>query len=213
MVPADPPQPSPAISVVTPPAAVVDPVVSPVVSAQQAQAPPPPAAKPGPLTVVIKKDTVIGIRIDQPITTELAHVEDKISAKVSRDVIVDGTTAIPAGTRVEGVVTLVERPTAANPRGKLGVRFASIVRPDNTRVAIATDTIYREASNPSASNGASFDVNALSAVVTNRVPPGRSGQAAASGAARPRDAQLPAGAPLTLHLASALSVTVARDPE
>jgi hypothetical protein len=190
-----------------------EPVVSPVVSAPAAQAPTPPAAKPEPLTVVIKKDAVIGIRIDQPITTESAHVEDKISAKVSRDVIVDGITAIPAGTRVEGVVTLVERPTMANPRGKLGVRFASIVRPDNTRVAIATDTIYREASDPS--SGASFDVSAFSAVVAggSRVPPVRSDQGPSSGAARPRDAQLPAGAQLTLHLASPLSVTVARDPE
>jgi hypothetical protein len=168
--------------------------------------------------VVVKKDTVIGIRIDQPISTASAHVDDKITAKVTRDVIVDGTTAIPAGTRVEGAVTTVERPSASNPHGKLGVRFASIVRADNTRVAIATDTIFREANDSTtAPSGASFDVNALTAVVSGSrsTPPpvSRSGASAASSSPRPRDAQLPAGATMTLHLTSALSITVDRDPQ
>lgn len=196
-----------------------EPVASPAVNAAAAQTPAAPS-RPGPITVHLKKDTVIGIRIDQPISTDSSHAEDRISARVSRDVVVDGTTAIPAGTRVEGLITRVERPTPANPRGKLGVRFTAIVRADNTRVAIGTETIYREASDAAIGNGASYDVNAFSAVVAggrNLVPtPPASGRSASNptpAPARLREAQLPAGAPLTLHLTAAVSITVDRDPQ
>ena len=239
MIPADSPLPTTSVATIAAPAASVEPIVSPpTVIAAATQPAAPAASKSTPVTVIIKKDTVIGIRIDQSISTEWAHVDDKISARVSRDVVVDGTTAIPAGTRVEGVVKVIERPTLANPRGKLGIRFSSIVRPDNTRVAIATDTIFREASEPTEPSGASLDVNAFTAVVSgNRAAAplqGRSGAASqstpstlvgstgpststastrSSGSARPREAQLLAGTPLTLHLTSALSVTVNRDPQ
>ena len=124
-----------------------------------------PRRSPGPSRSSLKKDTVIGIRIDQAISSETAHADDKISAKVSRDVIVDGTTAIPAGMRLEGTVVTVERPTASNPRGKLDIQFTSLVRADNSRVAIVTETISREARDPNAAGTGSFDVNAFSAVV------------------------------------------------
>lgn len=217
--PVDPPQTSPVASPLTAPVpiAVPDPASATIATtpppAQPTLSAPP---KPGPVTVVIKKDSVIGIRIDQAITTGSAHVDDRISGRVSRDVIVDGTIAIPAGTRVEGSVTAVERPTSANPRGKLGIRFTSIVRPDNTRVAISTETINREASDPAAPNGGSFDVNAFSALVSGsgRTAPGRSAkESPAPKASQPREALLPAGAPLTLHLISPLSLTINRDPE
>ena len=176
-----------------------------------------PRSKLAPITVLLKKDTVIGIRIDQPISTETSHVDDKISAKVSRDVVVDGITAIPVGTRVEGQITQVERPTATNPRGKLSVRFTSLVRADNTRVAIVTDTISREASDASSSNGTAPDISAFSLVVSGgRTAPPPSGGSATSATPAPsrvRDAQLPAGSPLTLHLTSPLSITVDRDPQ
>jgi hypothetical protein len=207
----------PAASAASAASGSVEPVNSPIVIAPATQAPPPvPSSRTAPVTVLLKKDTVIGIRIDQPISTDASHVDDKISAKVSRDVVVDGTTAIPAGTRVEGVITRVERPTAANPRGKLGIQFTTIVRADNTRVTIATDTIYREASDASSTSGASYDANAFSALVSGGrsfVPPSGSGRSAATSQSRPHDAQLPAGAPLTLHLTSSLSITVDRDPQ
>ena len=186
----------------------------------QVAAPAKTAAKPVSLT--IKKDTVIGIRLDQEVSSETARVEDKISAKVSRDVIVDGTTAIPAGARLEGMIVQVERPTPANPRGKLAIRFTALVRPDNSRVALSTDMISREATDPAA--GALLDTNAFSTLVGGgaRIPPaGRSGSGSPTPTPTPtptpaprlRDVRLLAGTPLTVHLTAPISITIDRDSE
>jgi hypothetical protein len=188
----------------------------PVISRQLVSQNPP--VKASTTTVTVKKDTVIGIRIDDAVSSETVRVEDRINAKVSRNVIADGVTAIPAGTRVEGTVVLVERPTPASPRGKIGIRFTSLVRPDNSRVQISTDTIYREA-DPNAGNGVSYDVNAFSAVLAaGRAAPARSSSASPTSSATPippglREVQLPAGSLLTVHLTSPLSITVSRDPQ
>ena len=212
------------LSIVVTAAGLIGAGAVPLASAPPFQTPPPATAaapakvpskeKTGPVRLTLKKDTVIGIRLDQEVSSETARVDDKISAKVSRDVIVDGTTAIPAGARLEGTIVLVERPTQTNPLGKLGVRFTALVRPDNSRVVLLTDTISREATDPS---GAPLNTNAFSTVVggTARVPPpGRSG----SGSPTPtppqlRDVRLLAGTPLTVHLTAPVSITIARAPE
>ena len=212
---------SPVTASPTPVAIETTPAAVPLAQVTQATT----AAKSGSTTVTLKKDAVIGIRTDEAVTSEKARVDDKITAKVSRDVIVDGVTAIPAGTRLEGTVVQVERPTKASPRGKLGIRFTALVRPDNTRVAISTSTIYRDAADPNATPNPVLDANAFSAVLTGtgRMAAARSGAAAstsrdrASGSPVPpapklTEAQLPANSALTVHLIAALTITIDRDP-
>ena len=50
--------------------------------------------------LVVPADSVIGVRLDEPLSSAKAVVEDRVTAVVTRDVIVDGRTAIPAGSRV-----------------------------------------------------------------------------------------------------------------
>jgi hypothetical protein len=59
--------------------------------------------------LTVEKHSVIGIRLDSAVSTRTARVEDRVTAIVSRDVTVNGRTAIPSGARLEGTVTLVER--------------------------------------------------------------------------------------------------------
>lgn len=219
--PVDPsPSSSPTTSALTAAAASPEPIVAAGVAAQP-QAAPASAAKKDPVTLTLKKDSVIGILLDQAVSSETAKVEDKISAKVSRDVIVDGKTAIPAGARIEGTIVSVDRPTKANPRGKLGFRFTALVRPDNTRVPLFTETISREASDPSTNTGASsFNSNAFSAIVgggSRQPPPKQTATASPTPtpkpSSKPRDIQLIAGAFLTVHLTAPVSITIDRDPE
>ncbi len=104
-------------------------------------------------TRIVDRDAVIGIRLDQTVTTETARVHDLVTAQVSRDVVVDHRPLIPAGTRFEGLVTLVERGRAGGQR-RIGICFNDMVLPDGTRVPIHTDTIFRER----LSAGSSFTV-------------------------------------------------------
>ena len=164
-------------------------------------------------TIVVKKDAVIGIRLDQAILGDTARVDDKITAKVSRDVIVDGVTAIPAGTRLEGVITQIDRSAPGN-RGKIGLRFRTLVQADNTRVPLQTDVIFREGDPIIEPTPALNATSGFGAVVTDRTQMGLRNQAAGRGAPAPvryRDARLPEGSLLTVQLTAPLSLTVHRE--
>ena len=75
----------------------------------------------------VPSTSVIGLRIETPLSTETAHLEDRVEARVMRDLTVDGRTAIPAGTRALGAVTMVERGGKVKERARLGVRFHTLV--------------------------------------------------------------------------------------
>ena len=68
---------------------------------------------------------------------ERARVEDRVDARVSRDVMAAGRVAIPAGSRVIGSVTMVERGGKVKERARLGIRFHTLVLADGTRGAAA----------------------------------------------------------------------------
>ena len=53
-----------------------------------------------------------------------------MDARVTRDVVADGRVAIPAGARVVGAVTTVERGGKLKERARLGVRFHTLVLAD-----------------------------------------------------------------------------------
>jgi hypothetical protein len=161
-------------------------------------------------TVKIKKDAVIGIRLEQTVTSETASPDDKISAHVARDVLVDGRVVIPAGTAVEGVVTLVERGLQP-PR--IGVRFVALILGDDERVPIQTETIFRGAESggdPSASVGASA---ALGALLSNRARAGGLGRIGGAPVLPPPArgaARIQSGSPLTIKLTATVSIEVSR---
>ncbi len=148
-----PPRPSSEVSGAPPP--ITSPVtltpVTPAPAIQSLPAPPPAASAASadaPRTagtkIDIKKDAVIGVRLDHLVATDSSKVDDKVTARVARDVVVDGRTAIPAGARLEGIVTLVERGGPSVDRGRIGVRFHTLLLGDNQRMSIQTDTIFRE---------------------------------------------------------------------
>jgi len=160
-----------------------------------------------PKTIEIKKDAVIGIHLDQTLTSDTARIDDRITARVARDVVVDGRTAIQAGARLEGTVTLVERNQTTG-RGKLGIRFATLVLGDNTRIAIQTETIFRESDpvgEPAAALGAGAALGAMLSKPGIRAQTNARGPAPSPGPYK-KDARIPSGSALTVKLTAALSL-------
>ena len=76
--------------------------------------------------VIIKAGTMIPIQLVN--TTKAADVNegDQISFRVSRDVTVDGVTAIPYGTSVKGTVVLSKRSSWWGTKGKLKISIKYI---------------------------------------------------------------------------------------
>src|SRR6185295_10807056 len=125
--------------------------------------------------VTVKEDTVIGIRIDQSISSETARVEDRVTAKISRDVAIEGRTALAAGTRLEGVVTTVERGGKFREKAKLGIRFNTLILADGLRVPIQTEVLTREGESPSADASKKIGVGAVAGTILGGVLGGKRG--------------------------------------
>lgn len=172
--------------------------------------------------LTVTRDAVIGIRLESNISSETARVEDKVVARVARDVMVDGRTAISSGARLEGVVASVERGGKFKDRARIGVRFNSLVLADGTRLPIETETIFREGDSPTRQAATKVGAGAAIGGILGAVIGGKKGAAigstvgAAGGTAAvvtgaPADVVLPVGTPLTVRLTEPITVMIQRE--
>ena len=167
----------------------------------------------------VPSTSVIGLRIETPLSTETAHLEDRVEARVIRDLTVDGRTAIPAGTRALGAVTMVERGGKVKERARLGVRFHTLVLADGAQLPIRTDTIIREGESPAGDSARKIGGAAVGGAILGALMGGKKGAivgstAGAAGgtavvmAGDRNAATLPAGSVVTVRLSSPVSVEV-----
>lgn len=219
--PAPPPMvaPSPALPVVEPAP------VTPPAAAAETQAP---AASPAPPVrydqLTVAADAVLGLRLDSTLSSETARLEDKVHARLSRDVLVDGRVAVAAGAKLEGTITSVERGGKFKDRPRIGFTFYTLILADNTRVAIHTETIFREGDSPTgqanAKIGGSGVVGAIlgsliggkkGAIVGSAM--GAAGGAAAVAAGDRQEVVVTAGTPLTVRLTQPVAILIEREHE
>jgi hypothetical protein len=172
--------------------------------------------------LVVSADSVVGLQTETALSSERARVEDRVEARVVRDVRVGGEVAIPAGARALGTVTLVERGGKFKERARLGIRFQTLVLADGTRLPITTETIYRYGDAPGNGTAARIGGGAVVGAIIGGIIGGGKGAAigATTGAgagtasvmAGDRDAAtIPAGAEVTARILSPVTVTVERE--
>jgi hypothetical protein len=169
--------------------------------------------------LVVSADSVIGLRLDSTISSERAEVEDRVEARIVRDVRVGGAMAIPAGARAIGDVTLVERGGRFKERARLGIRFHTLVLADGSQIPITTETITRFGDSPGNSSAAKIGGGAVAGAILGAIIGGAKGAAigAASGAgggtavvvAGDRSAAtFPAGTEVTARILAPVTVAV-----
>ncbi len=215
-------------SAATPPA--------PAVQAASADAATPPAARPDDRAtlepprapdppaktfeeLVVAPDSVIGLQTERTISSETARVEDRVDARVTRDVRAGDRVAVAAGSRAIGSVTQVEKGGKFKERAHLAVRFHTLVLADGTRVPISTETVIRDGEAPSGAQkigGGAVGGAILGAILggaKGAVIGGATGAgagAAAAGAGDRSAATLRAGDPITVRILSPVTVTIER---
>jgi hypothetical protein len=196
-------------------------------AAAEAQPPAPvePVAKPQAAKVSISEtftvpaDSVLGLELEQTVSSETAQPEDRIDARVTRDVKVDGTTVIPAGSRVRGAVTRVENGGRFKDRGRIEIRFHTLVLADGDTQSIATDALFREGDNVGKKASARIGASAAGGAIIGAIFGGEKGAAigAAAGAGagtavtasqKPSEARFRAGSVVTVRLTAPVSITV-----
>ena len=169
--------------------------------------------------LVVSSNSVIGLQTETKLSSETARVEDRVEARVSRDVKVGDTIAIPAGSRAIGSVIQVERGGKFKERARLGIRFTTLVLADGTRLPMSTETIYREGEAPGNGSAAKIGGGAVGGAILGAILGGAKGAAigatagAGGGAVAVQagdrsDVTMPAGSPLTVRLLTPLTVTV-----
>jgi hypothetical protein len=173
--------------------------------------------------LTVPADSVVGIRVDTALSSETSSIEDRVTALVSRDVTIGTRTVIPAGARVEGYVTTVERGSAFKDRARLGIQFDTIILPDGARLSIETEPIYRSGESPTGEATSKIGASAVVGAILGAVIGGGKGAAigGAAGAAGgsavvmaggANHAVIAAGTPLTVQLTSDVTVLVDEKP-
>lgn len=169
----------------------------------------------------VTEDTVVGIRLEATVSSDTAKVEDRVTARVTRDVIVDGRTAIPAGAQLEGIVTMVDRGGRFKERARLGIHFTRLVLSEGTSARIQTDVIVREGESPTGEATSKIGASAVVGAILGGVIGGKRGAAiggsagAAGGTAAVvaggrNDAIIEEGAPLTVRLTESVTLLIER---
>ena len=174
--------------------------------------------------VVLPASSVLGLQVETPLSSERTQIEDRVEARVTRDVTSDGRVAVPAGSRVLGSVTVVERGGKMKERARLGVRFHTLVLADGRQVPLRTEPIIREGDSPSNESarkigGAAIGGAILGAILgggKGAVIGGAAGAGGGSAAVMAGDrnaATLPAGTVVSVRLSGPATIEIERAPQ
>jgi len=172
--------------------------------------------------LVVSADSVIGLQIESRLSSETAKVEDRVEARVTRDVRVGDRIAIPAGSHAIGSVMQVDRGGKFKERARLGIRFNQLVLADGTRVPISTETIYRDGDAPGNSSAAKVGGGAVGGAILGAIlggtkgaviggATGAGGGTAAVMAGGRSEAVLAPGTPLTVRVISPVTITTEKE--
>lgn len=169
--------------------------------------------------VVVPAEAVLGLQLESSVNTEYARIEDRVDARLTRDVRVNGRVAIPAGTHVIGSIVMVERGGRMKTPARVGIRFNTLILPDASKIPIATDTVFREGEPPSNQASAKIGGAAIGGAIIGAILGGGKGAAigsgigAAGGAAAAMSAErqpvvMPAGTTLSVRTQVPVTVSI-----
>ena len=171
--------------------------------------------------LILPAASVIGLQVETSLSSERARIEDRVDARVSRDVMAAGHVAIPAGSRLIGSVTTVEHGSKIKDPARLGIRFHTLVLADGTQVQLRTDPVYRVGEDPTPGSTKKIGGAAIGGAIIGAILGGGKGAAiggatgAAGGTAAVmagdrQPATLRPGEYLNIKLSSPATITVAR---
>ncbi len=171
-------------------------------------------------SVTVPSGTLLPVELSSAIASDSSRVEDPVRATLRRALVVDGVQVLPAGTRVLGVVTSVERAARVKGRARVAFRFTAIAPPgDAGRIAIRTEPVSRLAPATKKQDAAKIGGAAAGGAIVGGILGG--GDGAAKGAAiggaagtgvvlstRGAEIRLGPGAPVAVRLAAPLTLQV-----
>jgi len=184
------------------------------------EAEPPPPAEPAYDEVTVMAGTVLSVDLETALVSNGSHVEDAVYATTRTAVVVDGIEAIPAGTRVMGVVTEATPAGKVQGRASLAFSFNQLMY-DSEPYRIETKRLAYTAQATKKEDATKIGVGAAAGTLIGALAGGKKGAAvgaAVGGGAGTAvvlstsgdEVQLPAGTDLSVELSSPVTITVPR---
>lgn len=112
----------------------------------------PDAAAPVPAPLVIPQGTVVRVRLDQAVDTRRNRAGDAVTATLYEPIVIDGQTAVPAGTRFAGHVTVADSSGRLKGRAYIGVALDSFEL-QGRRYRVTTTNVERASNSHKKRNG------------------------------------------------------------
>lgn len=176
-------------------------------------------AQPSFREVTIPAGSQLDLVLDTPVASDTSKVEDLVRAHLLDAVVVDGVTALPAGTDVSGRVTAAVRSGKVKGRARLAMRFESLAGANDERYPVATAPVSRTARATKGKDALKIGGGAAGGAVVGALIGGKKGAAigsAAGGGAgtavvmstRGEEVRLARGAALKVRLSKPLTVRV-----
>ena len=137
---------------------------------------PAPAPTPHAMPTTIPAGTSITVRTAAAVTSATAQIEDTVSATTAGDVTVDGRTAIPAGSRMLGSITAVERAGRMSGSNRITVRFHTLVH-HGIETPLETAPVTRAGPGQTSQNATRIGGGAAVGAILGAVLGGRKGAA------------------------------------
>ncbi len=92
--------------------------------------------------VTVKAGTLVPLQIINPTKAADVSVGQKVAFRVSRDINVDGVTAITYGTIVNGTVYEAKRSSWWGTKGRLGIKITELDGPNGEMVPLTNGDVY-----------------------------------------------------------------------
>lgn len=203
------PRPPAATAPATPPAASAAPSATPSAAAKPAP------AKPQFDEVTIPAGTAISVSLTTPVASDSSRVEDEVRGRVTRPVVIDGVTVIPAEAEVSGTVRGAKRSGRVKGLASVSFQFERlIVRGES--MPVRTALIAREAKADRKDDVKKGGIGAAAGAIIGGIAGGGKGAAIGAGvggagavvATRGDEVRLPAGTVVRATLRQPLTVIV-----
>jgi hypothetical protein len=168
--------------------------------------------------VTLPEGTTLRLTLQSAVASDSSRVEDTVRAELREAVVIDGTTVLPAGTELTGVVTDVEESGRVKGRARIAYRFNSL-NYSGERYDVATAplshlapaTKSEDATKIAVGAGAGAAIGALLGGGDGAVKGAAIGGAAGTGAVlatRGEDVRVGPGASITTRVTAPLTVRV-----
>ncbi len=170
--------------------------------------------------ITLPEGTTLQLSLQSAVASDTSRLEDAVRAELREAVVIDGTTVLPAGAELTGIVTGVERSGRVQGRARVAYRFDSISNSGETYEVttsavshLAPATKGEDATKIAVGAGAGAAIGALLGGGDGAAKGAAIGGAAGTGtvlATRGEEVRLGPGARVSTRLTAPVTVRVAR---